>query len=489
MSGDGSVPRDDPGASGARPDRAAIRVRPLVAGRRAGRRASGRAGLAERGVGRGDRVALLLGNHPDFLFAWFGASLLGAIAVPVNPAYKPPELSGLFAHCAPRLAVVADDLRGLAEAAERAPPLVAPRDFARAAGPPPPVAARPDDVATLIYTSGTTGQPKAVMQTHRTYTLTAEAFPWWLGLTDQDRLLICLPLFHINAQAYSTMGALGGGASLALLPRFSASRFWDETRRLEVTQFNAVGALIHILLKAEPRPGERDNPIRLCYSALALPETQHRAFEERFGLAMSVGYGLSECTYGTVWPRGAPPRYGSMGVLRQHPRLGRINQGRVVDDDGSDLPDGQAGELLLRNPAVTPGYWQDPAATALALADGWLHTGDLVRRDADGFYTFVARKKEVIRRRGENVAAAEVESVLLEHPAVREAAVVGAPSDFGEEEYVAYVAPQPGATLDPADLAGLRARAPGRLQGPSRIELRESLPRTATERVAKHLLR
>src|SRR5207244_4508112 len=119
--------------------------------------------------------------------------------------------------------------------------------------------------------------------------------------------------------------------------------------------------------------------------------------------------------------RGRPPRYGSMGVLRQHPRLGQINQARLVADDGSDALDGVAGELLLRNPAVTPGYWQDPDATAAALADGWLHTGDIVRRDRDGFYTFVARKKEVIRRRGENVAAAEVESVLLEHPSVREA--------------------------------------------------------------------
>jgi hypothetical protein len=180
------------------------------------------------------------------------------------------------------------------------------------------------------------------------------------------------------------MGALGAGVDLALLPRFSASRFWDETRRLGATEFNAVGALIHILLKGEPRPDDRDNPIRLCYSALALPEAQHRAFEERFGLRMSVGYGLSECTYGTIWPRGQPPRYGSMGVLRQHPRLGRINQGRVVADDGSDRPDGEVGELLLRNPAVTPGYWQDADATAAALAGGFLHTGDIVRRDRDG---------------------------------------------------------------------------------------------------------
>jgi crotonobetaine/carnitine-CoA ligase len=178
-----------------------------------------------------------------------------------------------------------------------------------------------------------------------------------------------------------------------------------------------------------------------------------------------------------------------MGVLRQHPRLGEINQGRVVRDDGLPAPDGEAGELLLRNPAVTPGYWHDPGATAAAIEDGWLRTGDLVRRDADGFLTFVARKKEVIRRRGENVAAAEVEAVLLEHPSIREAAVIGAPSDLGEEEIVAFVAPQPGESVD---VEGLRAFVRERLADfkvPSRVEVRDGLPRTATERVAKHLLK
>jgi crotonobetaine/carnitine-CoA ligase len=450
------------------------------------------AALAERGVRRGDRIALLLGNSPDMLLAWFGVSLLGAIAVPVNPAYKPPELARLCGHAEPRVLISSAELRELAESGAgqvAAPPtLLGPADL-RGHGSEAGVDVQPEEVATLIYTSGTTGLPKAVMQTHRTYALTAEAFPWWLGLTSDDRLLIALPLFHINAQAYSTMGALGAQLPLILLPRFSASRFWDDTRRYGATQFNAVGALVHILLKGEPRPDDRENPIRLCYSALALPEAQHRAFEERFGLTMSVGYGLSECTFGTVWPRGQAPCYGSMGVLRQHPRLGEINQGRVVRDDGLPAPDGEAGELLLRNPAVTPGYWHDPGATAAAIEDGWLRTGDLVRRDADGFLTFVARKKEVIRRRGENVAAAEVEAVLLEHPSIREAAVIGAPSDLGEEEIVAFVAPQPGESVD---VEGLRAFVRERLADfkvPSRVEVRDGLPRTATERVAKHLLK
>jgi crotonobetaine/carnitine-CoA ligase len=346
----------------------------------------------------------------------------------------------------------------------------------------------PDDVAVLIATSGTTGAPKAVEQTHRAYTLTAEAFPWWVGLGEADRLLAALPLFHINAQAYSTMGALGARASLALLPKFSASAFWSDARRLGATEVNAVGAMVHILLKTEPRATDREHGVRRVYAALALPEEQHRAFEERFGATMTVGYGMSETTFGTVWPRGEPPRYGTMGKLRQHPTLGVISRARVVRDDGSDAADGEAGELWLSSPATMRGYFGDPAATAEARDGEWLKTGDLVRRDDGGTFTFVARRKEVLRRRGENVSAAEIENVLLAHPSVREAAAVGEPSELGEDDIVAYVAAREGMTID---VDALRAWTKERLADfkvPSRFEVRDALPRTATERIAKHLL-
>ena len=257
------------------------------------------------------------------------------------------------------------------------------------------------------------------------YALTAEAVPSWLGVDETDRMLLALPLFHINAQAYSVMGALGAGAGLAIAPRFSASRFWDDARALGATQFNAVGAMIHILLKSEPRASDRGHLVRRCYTALALAEPLHRGFEERFGLSMSVGFGMSETTFGTVWPRELPPRYGTMGRLRQHPRLGEINRARVVRNDGTEASDGETGELWLQNPATMLGYWNDPTQTAVVLEGGWLHTGDLVKRDADSFFTFLSRKKDVIRRRGENVAASEIEGVLLGHPTVREAAAVG----------------------------------------------------------------
>ena len=449
-------------------------------------------GLAERGVVHGDRVGILLGNRPETIFAWFAANHLGAIAMPLNPAHKAPELAGVLQVVAPRVVVVVPGSaeRSLLDAAcaeldeTKRPELVGPDALARAGSGAPSVVVRPDDVAVLLATSGTTGAPKAVMQTHRTYTLTAEAFPSWIGLTEDDRVLVALPLFHINAQAYSVMGALGCGGSLALMPRFSASRFWDQARALGATQFNAVGAIVNILLSSEPRSSDRGHGVRLCYAALALPEERHRAFEERFGLAMTVGYGLSETTFGTVWPRSAPPRYGTMGTLRQHPRLGAINRARVVTDDGRDAADGEAGEMWLDSPGMMRGYW--PEATPHS---GWFHTGDIVRRDAEGFFTFVARKKDVIRRRGENVAAAEIENVLAAHPAIHEAAVVGVPAALGEEDIVAYVVAAPGATVD---VEALREWARARLADfkvPSQIHVRDALPRTATERIAKHLLR
>jgi crotonobetaine/carnitine-CoA ligase len=331
------------------------------------------------------------------------------------------------------------------------------------------------------------------MQTHRTYILTAEAFPWWVGLSDQDVLYCPLPLHHINAQAYSAMGSLGCGAGLALAARFSASRFWSDVKRHGATEVNAVGAMIHILLATAPSDGDRGHGLRVCYTALALPEERHRAFEERFGVKMTVGYGLSECTFGTVWPaEGAQRPYGTMGVLRQHPRLGEINRARVVRDDGTDAGANEVGELWLSNPAIMRGYFRNDEQTKQVLGTAelpWLRTGDLVTRDAGGVFTFVARKKEVLRRRGENVAAGEIEAALMAHPAVFEAAVIGIPSPLGEDDIVAFVALQKGAHVTGNELQTFLRGRLAEYKVPLRFHFREALPRTATERIAKHLLR
>ena len=291
----------------------------------------------------------------------------------------------------------------------------------------------PDDPAVLIPTSGTTGRSKLVTQTHRAYAMAGEGFPWWMELGPDDRLMTSLPLFHINAPAYSVLGSVAARAGLVLLPRFSASGFLDAARRHGATEFNAIGAMLEILMRQPEREDDADTPLRLCYTGPAPSEARQIEIEERFGLRIVCGYALSESPYGMIWPHGTRP-FGTLGTVRQHPRLGTVNEARVIAE-GGPVPDGEVGELELRNPAVMRGYWGMPEETAEVVdPDGWLRTGDLVHRNADGTYTFVGRQKEVIRRRGENVAPAEIEEALCAHPDVTEAAVIGVPSELTEEE-------------------------------------------------------
>ena len=341
-----------------------------------------------------------------------------------------------------------------------------------------PGPAEPDDPALLIPTSGTTGRSKLVTQTHRAYAMAGEGFPWWLGLTADDRLMTSLPLFHVNAPAYSVLGSVAARASLVLLPRFSASGFLDSARRYGATEFNAIGAMVEILMRQPERPDDADNPLRLAYTGPAPPRERHLEIERRFGLELTSGYAMSETPYGTVWAHGTRP-YGTLGSPRQHPTLGEVNEARVNAD----------GELELRNPAVMKGYWGMPEETASVLApDGWLKTGDLVTENADGTYTFVGRRKEVIRRRGENVAPAEIEEALASHPDVIEAAVVGVPSELSEEEIKAFVVVREGAAADFDALREWAAERLTRFKVPEHFEALDELPHTATGRVAKHKL-
>ncbi len=458
--------------------------------------------LREMGLSKGDRLAMLMPNSDLFLFYWLGALSLGAIAVPINTALTYVEISGQLAHCEPKAVLAAPKLMETAVQAVEAAgvrtrllgaggpsgavDVEAIRSTMPSQAPEAPVSS--EDVAVFIYTSGTTGRPKAVMQPHRTYVLTGEAVPHWLGLTHEDILLTCLPLFHINAQAYSTMGAVGAGASLALLERFSASRFWDQVRRYRATVFNAIGTMLLIMHRQPERPDDADNPARLCYSALALPREITESLERRFGLRILVGYGLSESTFGTIEPLSGPRKWGTIGLPRQHPNPAIKNELRLVEE-GRDVPPGVPGEILLRNPATMVGYYKDPEQTAMALRDGWLHTGDLAYRDNDGYLYFVARKKEIIRRRGENISPAEIEMVIASHPKVQDVAVIGVPSELGEEEVKAYIASLPGATLSPEEIVEWCTGRLAPFKIPRYIEIRSDLPRTPTQRIAKHLLK
>ncbi len=445
------------------------------------------AGCRAAGVGRGDRVLVTARSTPDFLLLWLGLMEVGASQVPIDPRATAAEVAGFVRQVEPALIVTTADLAPTVTAAAAglggSAPVVDVADL-RAAAPdgqgPAPV--EPDAVAVMIPTSGTTGRSKLVMQTHRAYVMAGEGFPWWLGLTADDRLMTALPLFHINAPAYSTLGSVAARAGLVLLPAFSAGGFLDAARRYGATEFNAIGAMLEILMRQPPRPDDADTPLRLCYTGPSPTRERQEAIEARFGLEIVCGYALSESPYGLIWPRGTRP-FGSLGAARQHPVLGHVNDARIHDPDA-----GGVGELELRNPAIMRGYYGMPDETAAVVVDGWLRTGDLVHDDGDGIYTFVGRRKEVIRRRGENLSPTEVEAAAETHPDVAEAAVIGVPSELSEEEVKAFVVAAPGRSLDVAALdAHLRQRLT-RFKVPRYYEVVAELPHTPTGRLAKHKL-
>jgi crotonobetaine/carnitine-CoA ligase len=430
--------------------------------------------LREQGIGKSDLVVLIARTTPPYLLCWLALASLGAVTVPTNPAGTAAELAGLVEQVKPRAVIGDAELESIVE------------DWRTEGTGSLRSDVKPDDLAVLIPTSGTTGRSKLVMQTHRAYQMAGEGFPYWMELTPSDRLMTSLPLFHINAPAYSVMGSLACGAGLVLLPRFSASGFLDSARRHGATEFNAIGAMLEILMRQPERPDDADTPLRLCYTGPSPAKEWQEAFEARFGLRVVCGYAMSESPYGLIWRHGTRP-FATLGSPRQHPTLGVVNEARVVDDERECGP-GETGELLLRNPTVTPGYWGMAEETAAAIVDGWLHTGDLVTVNADGTYTFVARQKEVLRRRGENLSPSEVEDAILAHHGVLEVAVIGVSSELTEEEVKAYVVAEPGVALDFAELRAFVAERLSAFKVPRFWELIDALPRTPTARVAKHQL-
>ena len=432
------------------------------------------AGLRSRGVRPGDRVLLAAGNAPATVRAWLGAIYAGALPALVNPQLTEPEMAYLARDLEPALT-----LRGEAERAQLP-----------AGGNPEPHAADPLEPAAIVYTSGTTSRPKGVLVRHAAYTETGLSFPGWIGLGAEERLWACLPLFHINAQAYSLMSSLAHGFPLALSPAFHASSFWREAAQLQVTSVNVVGAML-AMLERQPAESWQESRLRTIYAAPApRTEAERAALEKRFRVRIVGGYGMSENTFGCAESPTSRAKPGCIGRPHQPATGAFANELRVVDPEtGAEVARGVSGELRFRNPVLTAGYWRAPNLTSELLEGGWLRTGDAGYVDADGDVTLAGRYKEMIRRRGENIAPGEVEDALLAHPAVAAAAAFGVPSDLGEEEVVAAVVLAPGHAAGEAELREFAGRSLAPYKVPARIVFRESLPMTPTQRVARDALR
>ena len=466
----------------------------------------------ELGVRHGDRVCVFLPNGCEFPYIWMGLSRLGAICVPINPAYKATEMAYILNNAEAKVLVSHHSLLEVAaEARDRCPSLqealVISEEGATHLGwksfwgllkeaPPLPRQAsedvRPQDISMLSYTSGTTGNPKGVMITHEMYVAAGQGFASWTGSSSEDRFFTCLPYFHANAQYYSTMGSLACGASLILKDRFSASRFWQQVRESGATVVNFIGMMMPVLLKQPHADNDLDNSMRVFYGSPAPAPEMLAEFEERLGTRALIGFGMTETCYGTIERLDQPHREGSSGQARRHPDPRFENELRIMDGHEA-LEPGKVGEIAIRNPAVTPGYWPDPDRTRESLRDGWLYTGDLGWMDEDGHMYFVDRKKDIVRRRGENISSQEVEATIKGHPGVLDCAVIAVPSELGEEEVKAYVVPRPSeaatAELTPEDVVYWCAERLARFKVPRYIEFREDLPQTPSFRVRKDLLR
>ena len=439
------------------------------------RTASAAAAIRRRGAGPGDRVLIAAANSAATVHAWLGAMYAGAVPAAVNPDLTAPEMAYLVQDLKPSLTL---DGRGVAALRGGSGAAIEPH------------AADPLQPAAIVYTSGTTSRPKGVLVRHAAYTEAGRAFPAWAGLGAEERLWACLPLFHINAQAYSLMSALAHGHCLVLTDRFHASTFWQDARDLHATSVNVVGAMLAIL---ERQPAETwvESPLRTIYAAPAPPTPAARAaLEERFRVRIAGGYGMSENPFGCAESPSSRDKAGCIGRPRQPVASAFVNELRVVEpESGQDAETGRVGELWFRNPVLTPGYWNAPEITERTLAAGWLHTGDAGYVDADGDVFLSGRYKEMIRRRGENIAPAEVEDALLSHGAVVAAAVFGVPSELSEDEVVAAVVLSPDAAVDEVELRRWAGRSLARYKVPSRIVFRDALPMTPTQRVAKDVLR
>jgi crotonobetaine/carnitine-CoA ligase len=454
--------------------------------------------LRALGVRQGERVLAWLPNNADCLRVWFGLNYLGAVFVPVNIGYRGGLLEHAIGLSGARLMIAHADLcprlNGIACPAFREvvvlggpSPLIEgrkvhPRDALDSSDASPPALERPIapwDMQSIIFTSGTTGPSKGVMSSYVHLHQMAVSAPF---LSRDDRYMLNLPMFHSGGVMPVTAMLIHGG-SIAMVDAFNTETFWPTVRKAEITTSILLGVMGGFLLKQPPSPDDKNHTLRTC-TYVPLNDTAPQ-FHARFATEIHTHFNMTEVSMPIV-STANPTALGSAG----RPRKGV--EARIVDENDCELPAGAVGELVVRTDcpwAMSHGYASNPEATAAAWRNGWFHTGDGFRRDAEGNFYFVDRLKDAIRRRGENISSFEVESEVLAHPAVREAAAIAVKSEIAEDEVCAVVAIKEGVSFDPAELIEFLRPRMAHFMVPRYVRVVEALPRTPTAKIEKAKLR
>jgi crotonobetaine/carnitine-CoA ligase len=457
-------------------------------------------GLQRLGVAQGDHVLVWLPNSREHLRVFFALSYLGAVFVPINTAYRGALLAHVIENSDARLAIVHADLaprlEGVALAALTDAVVVGEpvpcaglrtHAYADALLPasgvlePPARPIEPWDAQSIIYTSGTTGPSKGVLSSYL-HIYTNAGPETWPCVTGEDRFLVNMPMFHIGGMGVIFVMFVRGG-SIAFAERFDTATFLDTVRATGTTATFLLGVMASFLEKLPPRPDDADTPLRLAFMVPLAGDIA--AFSQRFGCEIYTIFNMTEISTPII-SEPNPLVRGTCGRKREGVDV------RLVDDHDCEVPDGMVGEMIVRTDrpwGMNSGYYKNPEATAAAWRNGWFHTGDSFRRDAQGYYYFVDRKKDAIRRRGENISSFEVEADVLAHPDVREVAAVGVPNEHSEEDVLVVIAPMAGRTIDAAALLDfLRARM-AHFMVPRYVRVVDELPKTPSSKVMKAELR
>lgn len=447
-------------------------------------------GFQGLGLNVGDRVMVAMGNSIDQVLVWLALNRIGVVSVPVNRDLSRPLLARSIDLIAPAAFVVdADVAAGLP--ATDAPVLIhgpTQEGNSRRLDDLPSTAPTPDRIdalapAAMLFTSGSTGVPKACVLSHHYLLRQAQLHVTNLGLRSTDVLYTPFPLFHIDAATLTVGAALVSGATAALSRRFSASRFWDEIRGYQATVFNFMGATANILWKQPLTPTDRDHAVRLAWGVPMPACGPH--WQDRFGFPLIEVYGLTDAGVPAYQPLDEPRREGSCGRVIDEYDVS------IRDTDDNPVQTGQLGEITISSPEpglVMNEYFAMPDATREAMRGGRFHTGDLGYLDAGGHLYFVARGKDVIRRRGENIAATDIDNAIASHPDVREAAAVGVPSELSEDDIKVFVVTQPGTDPRPADLLAHCRELLPQYMVPRYVEFTDQLPKTPTQKIERFKL-